>query len=60
MYKIFGSAVQNLVTWSTTRLEFVHPWCIVTVVTEILDTSTVSGYKKSQSVSGDGSALIFF
>lgn len=60
MHKIFGSTVQNLVTWPTMRPEFVHPWCIVTVVTEILDMSTVPGYKKkNQSVSGDGCASVF-
>jgi hypothetical protein len=32
MHKIFGSTVQNLVTWPTTRPEFVHPWCILTVI----------------------------
>ena len=58
MHKIFGSTVQNLVTWPTTRPEFVHPWCILTAVTEILDMSTVSGYEKSQSVSGNGTASV--
>ena len=56
---MFDSIVQNLVTWPTTRPEFVHHWCNVTVVTGILDISTVPGYEKSQSVSGDGSASVF-
>jgi hypothetical protein len=59
MHKIFHSTVQNLVIWPTTRPEFVYHWCNVTVVTGILDICTVSGYKKSQGVSGDGSASVF-
>jgi hypothetical protein len=39
--------------------EFVHPWCNVKIVTEMLDMSIVSSYKKSQSVSGAGSASVF-
>jgi hypothetical protein len=56
--KIFDSTTQNLQPPGRPRARnLCTPWCNVKIVTDILDMSTVSGYTKSQRVSGAGSVI---